>query len=530
MGKNVKPRSKFPALVTYVVAVIALAAGLVLPLHSLTLGTFDFKNSGMFEIGGAVQTLFNMEKPLFGNGLNLWSWPLTVVNGFTLDIGAILLLLYALITVVSLIMVIPVCATKKVDEPAKLKALKIASVMEVIALFVLSICLIRNAFVAPLIGWNLSLVIAFGVTLLMLILQSIVYKGGSGVIKTVLFVLSAIAVFFTMINGAALIPGLSGGIASINGALHTADGLYSGVYGWEFILGVFFLSTVFAASWAHILFYFIMLLLVLMVFINFFLDLAGLGKITTRGLLICNIVRDCITIAALVGALIMIFSLFYTFGIMFILLCVVVLAQTIINIVRLATFAKSNKESEEKEPKAKKIIEEGAPAPAPAAAAYSATPATSETPQYEPAYAQSEPMPSLDNLFGQIEPKEPTPAENESYEEQLTMPLGDIPESTRTTTEDGTVVETKNVVYKVNTIYDGPTDGFIKKLSNDEKVEFARNFLGVRQPKLQVLPEYVVGGNNEKFFSSVFIYLAKIRDLVSDGLMNKFYDEVNMMQ
>ena len=61
-------------------------------------------------------------------------------------------------------------------------------------------------------------------------------------------------------------------------------------------------------------------------------------------------------------------------------------------------------------------------------------------------------------------------------------------------------------------------------------MEFARNFLGVRQPKLQVLPEYVVGGNNEKFFSSVFIYLAKIRDLVSDGLMNKFYDEVNMMQ
>ena len=385
--------------------------------------------------------------------------------------------------------------------------------------------------------WNLSAIIAFGVTLLVLILQSIIYKGGSGVIKTVLFVLSAVAVLFAMLDGASLIPGLSGVVGNINGAMHTANGLYDGVFGWPFILGIFYMPEVFSSGWANILFFFVMILLVAMVFINYFLDLAGLGKRTTRGLLICNIVRDIITFVGLVGALIMIFSLKHTFGIMFIVLSVVVIAQLIINTVRLVTFNKEPKEKKEEE-KTMKTIYEAEPAQPQPQPQPQSQPQTQPQPQpqTQPAYSytQAEAL-SLDNvnLFPDTKTEEAvsaTATANEPYEEQLRMPLVDeMPASTTTTAEDGTVIETKNVVYKVNTIYDGPTDAFIKKLSNDEKVEFARNFLGVRQPKLQALPEYVVGGDNNKFFSSVFIYLAKIRDLVSDGLMNKFYDEVNLL-
>ena len=142
MEKTQNIRSKFPALVTYIIAVLALAVGLVLPL-TLPMAGFDFKASAMFEIGGAFQTLFSLDKPLFGDGILFWSWPVTFVPGFTLDVGAILLLLYALVTVVAVVMIIPVCTTKKADEPAKLKSLKIASVMEVLALIVLSLTSLR---------------------------------------------------------------------------------------------------------------------------------------------------------------------------------------------------------------------------------------------------------------------------------------------------------------------------------------------------------------------------------------------------
>ena len=43
------------------------------------------------------------------------------------------------------------------------------------------------------------------------------------------------------------------------------------------------------------------------------------------------------------------------------------------------------------------------------------------------------------------------------------------------------------------------------------------------------IPEYVIGGNNKKFFSAVFIYLGRIRSMISDGLLNKMYKELNMM-
>ena len=88
-------------------------------------------------------------------------------------------------------------------------------------------------------------------------------------------------------------------------------------------------------------------------------------------------------------------------------------------------------------------------------------------------------------------------------------------------------VETR--IYTINTIYGGPSDDFLKKLTNDEKIEFARTFIEKSNGVIGNIPDYVIGGNNKKFFSSVFIYLGRIRGMISDGLLNKMYKELNMM-
>lgn len=84
-------------------------------------------------------------------------------------------------------------------------------------------------------------------------------------------------------------------------------------------------------------------------------------------------------------------------------------------------------------------------------------------------------------------------------------------------------------VYRVNKVYGGPVDDFIRKLSNDEQIEFAMTFIEKSKGDLSNLPEYVVGGENKKFFNAVFIYLGRLRGMISDGLLNKMFRELNML-
>ena len=84
-------------------------------------------------------------------------------------------------------------------------------------------------------------------------------------------------------------------------------------------------------------------------------------------------------------------------------------------------------------------------------------------------------------------------------------------------------------VYTIDTIYAGPTDDFIHKLSNDERIEFAKTFIEKVRGNLGTIPDYVVGGNNKKFFSGVFIYLGRIRGMISDSLLNKMFKELNLL-
>jgi hypothetical protein len=79
-----------------------------------------------------------------------------------------------------------------------------------------------------------------------------------------------------------------------------------------------------------------------------------------------------------------------------------------------------------------------------------------------------------------------------------------------------------------NFIYHYTGDKFINTLNTVEKAEFARLFLENKTPYNNV-PTYVIGGNNEKFFSSIFIYLGKFRGILSDGLINKIYMQINLL-
>lgn len=89
--------------------------------------------------------------------------------------------------------------------------------------------------------------------------------------------------------------------------------------------------------------------------------------------------------------------------------------------------------------------------------------------------------------------------------------------------------QTEKQVYTIDKIYAGPVDDFIRKLSNDERIEFAMTFIEKSRGELGSIPDYAVGGDNKKFFSLSFIYLGRIRGLVSDGLLNKMYKELNML-
>ena len=73
------------------------------------------------------------------------------------------------------------------------------------------------------------------------------------------------------------------------------------------------------------------------------------------------------------------------------------------------------------------------------------------------------------------------------------------------------------------------SDEFLKKLTNDEKFEFMSTFIEKTNGKLGSVPEYVIGGDNRKFFSSVFIYLGRLRGMISDNLLDKMYKELNML-
>ena len=122
------------------------------------------------------------------------------------------------------------------------------------------------------------------------------------------------------------------------------------------------------------------------------------------------------------------------------------------------------------------------PAPAPAPAPVQSAPAPAPAPVVEKA------------------------AEEPAVQQTATAGIIDAPDAEATETE--TVEE--------------QTDAFMRTLSPADKREFKKVFLQGKAPAY--LPAYEVGGDNRRFFDSVFVYLGKIRSVISDNLLGAMYD------
>ncbi len=70
-------------------------------------------------------------------------------------------------------------------------------------------------------------------------------------------------------------------------------------------------------------------------------------------------------------------------------------------------------------------------------------------------------------------------------------------------------------------------DPFIYTLTDAEKNEFGDLFIAGQNPAHDMLPTYVIGGDNKEFFSKVFIYLGRFRAQISSPLLAKIYKHVN---
>lgn len=473
-----KKQTKNLAVVTYCIALICLLAGFFLPLFN---GKDMLFKSVPGAIGGAIGIDFNFasafpvlgkysEFNLFGLSVDLYAWAVTV---------------YAVIVVLGIIALIPVFASKKHTKTASV----FAYIVEIVAVLALAffIILALDEVSADKKFEHYSMVIALGAVILMFVIQSIGHKKSSGVMKTIMFLLSALAVFF-LLNVAAIIPALPLGniadaINASNGFIAKSDVIYNGTA----ILFGFDLS-VFGTGTGNNMVAILCVVVAAVVLVNFVLDLIALSSNSNKGGAIFNLVRYAIELVAAVVLLILCFvEEGFKPGILLYALLVVSFVQLLISLPRLVkAVKKARKESEE--------------------------------PEEEESEESEEPE------VIEVEEGEAPVVYESSFDEEAspedTAPVQPAPER---------VQEHRTVVYTVSSIYRGPTDSFIAGLTEEEKIEFSQVFLEKVKGNFENVPEYVVGGNNADFFSAIFIYLGKFRGILSDGLINKIYKQLSMM-
>ena len=551
MAKSNKPQSKIAALITYILVVLALLVGLILPLGTKTLASgINFKQMPVLQLFGALYNLGVLKQlPSFGAALSTAYSYRVAVAGFAIDLGAIMLWLYAVVTLLALIMLIPICVSKKKSP----MGYKMAVSTEVIVLVVLIVMFMMHlAKITIDWNWNLSLIIPLGVTLLVLMLQSMIYLKGSGVIKSIVFILSALSAFVVVYEVAAIIPALATPLKNLiklmKGArpFETTSGLYA--LGGAYFNGSILLSLLTGDISAlmpagadgvphidYLVAHIFAIVVLAFVFINLLIDLIYIGKKTKKHMLVSSLVLYLIEIIFTVALAVVVFWVYGNIGLFLYILLLLALIQFIIAAIRLSIAPKKQKyvEPVEQERSAfddfekydEPVVNQPEPRVEPKQEPQQEV-VEEEIEEYVPAEpTQSKAVRKEMRRRNEAQPVYENTTPNYEVKEEFFVPVQEAPAPAPAPAEP--VVETKNVIYTVNTIYNGPTDEFIRKLTNEEKVEFARVFLERSNDKLARIPEYVVGGNNKRFFSSIFIYFAHVRDHVSDGLMDKLYNEVS---
>lgn len=513
---SAKRPNKVVALVTYIIALIALLLGLFLPWGPYS--NLTGKDAiWAFQLPQALKAAIPVEglSTLIGDAGSkfTYSYPITlngaIEGGY--DLGALFTVLYALVVLAGIFALIPAIINACSKKSKKNTALNAASFIEVVAfLFVsffvfvqlsnftlaaeLSQELPDGATVTSNYQWSYPLLGAFGGTFLMLVIQSIFYKKGSGVFKFVLLLLSTLALMLAVYNVGAIIPALDAPLSDLIGKTgNLFDGrlYYSAALG-KSIVGILPVLMLFSGSGEDTVtavmagmsaiqqtLFVCALILGLLALINFLLDAMGLGKTTKRYMLISNVVRYSVTFAVAALVITLPFGIDGAVtGLMSLVIAVLTLVSLILNIIRLVRFDK----------KAKKVRHAVA----------------AEMKQAKEAPKEAQPVAA------------PVIEEEPPY--VYTPPVF---------TKEEEVKEQPEVYNPV--IYNGPSDEFIDTLSTEQKIEFSKVFLEHQCGNLSYLPNYKVGGANDRFFNNVFIYFARLRSIVSDGLFNKMYEYGNLM-
>ncbi len=592
MAKASKKGQKIWVLILYIIILLGLLAGFLIPMN---FQAEDIAGSMLvMQIPDAFSKFlatfgFTLDVTGVGSALAISSQMSFIAGSLeiSIDVNAWCTILYAVITVLSIICIIPAIigcmnrkdkATRKAEKAAK-KAAKAAKkaekrgevledtaaeetltdpfdeeppvpnnskkkkkettfhtaftleVLAAIVLFVMNLLVIVDM---EYIGASacIPIAIAFAVVVVVGFIQRMIASKGSGLIKFILFLLSLIALLIAFFDISALVPSLGSMISNafpeygtITGGFYGGGGADSLEHLTNFVfythgnITSLFTDSLTTAGYAWIVGSFILGILIL---VNCFLDLLGIYKKTNKFMLVVNQIRYVLELAAMILCVIMVaVDTDLTFGLMLIIAAVLVVASWVINLIRLIRYKKVKEtEVEEIEPDE---TEQGAyfvPArQEPAQTIYVSSFA-------EPAYAAAYSGSSYDL----------PEADHKTYYPHFAVINPVLDESAATTAKPSAAAQPQPAAsasqpapaadaYRVQTLYNGPVDRFISKLSNDEKVEFARVFLERSERPLYSIHEYHVGGDNTTFFSDVLIYYTAVRDLISEGLMAKIYEE-----
>lgn len=572
MVKNKRSRGKTFLLITFILAILSLIAGLLFPI---TVSTFsngiNFNEMPILQLGSAFSA-FGVPVKSGAELTEAYSYSISVFNR-NFDIGAALLIFYASATAVALILLIPAFLLKPKS------AAKVIFFSELLALTPLFAMTAAETY--RMVGdWNLSVLIPFGIVLLCVVLQSFAVRRGSGFIKFVLFSLSAASVLLAATNIYAIFPAGETFAQSFVSALkgrppfNTGLGLFEfngeNVYGSSLIKSLFAGDLTFGAAGLIAIACGLALSIVGLAVINLYLDILGLGKKTNGFMLVCNVIRYSLQILLIFSAAIVTALSGGNFGILLYLIFIISAIQLILQIVRLSIFSKKKKAgkdkktSKEKETslqneeyqygQSQKNISEPAVVYAEPITVFTEQPIKADTqelavaakeqavenaispPELAPAEERPIPLPSAVNEnIPTAEKEDYKPPFTEFQEPVLTFDSA-LPELIVSESEiisETADTEIAQPAEKIENLssgeYAGPNDDFINKLSEEQKSEFVNLFIDNKANKIANIPDYVVGGDNTKFFSLLFIYFSRVRDIVTDGLMDKFYEQVKFM-
>lgn len=591
-----KKSNKVLLTVTYCFAAVCLLLGFFLPLFNgdeiLALqlpavlntlaGSVVIKTDKVFALAGLSVITFGSET-------------------FSLDFGALIIALYAIITVLAVLALIPIgiCCVKHTQADRI-----IAYSIEVAAVIVLSLYVVIALPVHSLLPIGYNMVIALGGTVLALAITSVANKKATGFAKVCLFLFSAIALL-TLFDYTSIIPSLAEPLDNLSktAKLYPSYFTLNGVN----LSGIELVTLLFATKYplegeaslkAAMLLGTIAGLLII---VNYLIDVISLASDAKRKGLAFNIIRYTVELAAVICLIITSAIANYGIGLFLVAAGVSGIVRLAVSVVRYLKAAKHGKAEKEAAGQTT-MFARPAKAPKQKAAEQRYDDIIVDVPESEvpsvgaqPAQIDAEPVPAenKDEQMAFIEPASEAAEFEEAYEEPVTenpdevqmeiegtaskdvysapepaqpesapapepvRPVYGEPVSEPAQPESAPAYEPVQPVYEakpepkqepvktfnpvqrytigpdgelVYTIrYGGPVDEFINKLSNEEKIEFAMTFIERNKGDIGNIPEYVIGGNNKKFFSAVFIYLGRIRGMISDGLLNKMFKELNML-